>query len=69
MSRSFVCHLFYQLAICGFGRQVDLAEAVTEQLKDAEELEWSDAAAAEGTYDTVPKRCEKVTFIEDTRMI
>ena len=32
--------------------QVDLAEAVTEQLKDAEELEWSDAARAEGSYDT-----------------
>ena len=32
--------------------EVDLAEAVTEQLKEAEELEWSDAALAERSYDT-----------------
>lgn len=32
-------------------RKVDLAEAVTEQLKEAEENEWSDAMAAEQTYD------------------
>ena len=30
--------------------QVDLAEAATEQLNDAEELEWTDAAAAEQTF-------------------
>ena len=34
--------------------QVDLTEAVTEQLKEAEMAEWSDLAAAEQTFSTVP---------------
>lgn len=34
--------------------QVDLAEAVTEQLKEAEMAEWSDLAPAEQTFSTVP---------------
>lgn len=33
---------------------MDLAEAVTEQLKEAEMAEWSDLAAAEQTFSTVP---------------
>lgn len=40
------------------GLKVDLAEAVTEQLKEAEELEWSDAALAERSYDTVLSRSD-----------
>ena len=33
---------------------MDLAESVTEQLKEAEMAEWSDLAAAEQTFGAVP---------------
>merc|ERR1712023_161969 len=35
------------------GLQVNLAEGATEQLAEAEELEWSDAAAAEEIFTRV----------------
>ncbi|CAJ1432204.1 unnamed protein product [Effrenium voratum] len=40
------------------GLKVDLAEAATEQLNDAEELEWTDAAAAEQTFSQVLSRSD-----------
>jgi len=40
------------------GLKVDLAEAVTEQLKEAEMAEWSDLAPAEQTFSTVLSRAD-----------